>query len=148
MKYIRLTLVCTIRCVTQGNNLQTKIKSKLYFSGLFLHRIFLAFSAKTNFPHLNKAESSNESLAILYGIRTFSIFMIILDHKFGTFVGGAVSNFDYIEQVGLQFESFVFKLKNMNVLFSELQEYTRVLYFPRRLICRYLFRHKWIVGGI
>ncbi|XP_018579670.1 nose resistant to fluoxetine protein 6-like [Anoplophora glabripennis] len=64
----------------------------------FLHRIFLAFSAKTNFPQLNKAESSNESLSILYGIRTFSIFMIILDHRFGTFVGGAVSNVDYIEQ--------------------------------------------------
>ncbi|KAJ8925873.1 hypothetical protein NQ315_009725, partial [Exocentrus adspersus] len=64
----------------------------------FTCRLFLAFSAKQNFPDLNKCESSNKSLSILYGVKTFGMFMIILVHRFGTFVGGTVSNFDYVEE--------------------------------------------------
>lgn len=59
----------------------------------------MAFSARKNFSDLNKLEGSDRALSILYGIKTFSIFMIIIDHRFALFIGSIVSNVDYIEEV-------------------------------------------------
>ncbi|XP_023309731.1 nose resistant to fluoxetine protein 6-like [Anoplophora glabripennis] len=60
-------------------------------------KLFMAFSARKNFLDLNKLESSDKALSILYGIKTFSIFMIIIDHRFAYFIMSIVSNVDYIE---------------------------------------------------
>lgn len=60
----------------------------------------MAFSARKNFSDLNKLEGGGDrALSILYGIKTFSIFMIIIDHRFALFIGSIVSNVDYIEEV-------------------------------------------------
>lgn len=59
----------------------------------------MAFSARKNFLDLNKADESNPALNLLYGMRTLCIFMIIMDHRFGTYVSSALLNFDYIEKV-------------------------------------------------
>lgn len=59
----------------------------------------MAFSARRNFWDLPKAEESNPALRILYGTRTFCILMIIMDHRFGTYLSGPMINFDYIEKV-------------------------------------------------
>lgn len=59
----------------------------------------MAFSVRRNFLDLPKAEESNPALRILYGTRTFCILMIIMDHRFGTYLSGPIINFDYIEKV-------------------------------------------------
>lgn len=61
--------------------------------------MILAFSAKKNFLDLTKIDERNQALKILYGIKTFSILLIIMDHRFGTFVSSAIFNFDYVEKV-------------------------------------------------
>lgn len=60
----------------------------------------MAFSVRRNFLDLPKAEESNPALRILYGTRTFCILMIIMDHRFGTYLSQPMINFDYIEKVG------------------------------------------------
>lgn len=62
-------------------------------------RILLGFSARRNFIDLAKPDESNPALRPLYGPRTFSIFMIIVGHRFGTFTSGPVLNLDYVEKV-------------------------------------------------
>ncbi|CAH1163713.1 unnamed protein product [Phaedon cochleariae] len=60
-------------------------------------RMMMAFSARQNFNELNRADDSNPSLSILYGVRTVCILAIIMDHRFGTFISSAISNFNYLE---------------------------------------------------
>lgn len=64
-----------------------------------LNKLCLAFSVRKNFKDLPKADESNPALSVLYGLKTVSIFMIIMDHRFGTFLSGPIINTDYIERV-------------------------------------------------
>lgn len=64
-----------------------------------MYKLCIAFSVRRNFLDLPKAEESNPALHILYGTRTFCILMIIMDHRFGTYLSGPLINFDYIEKV-------------------------------------------------
>lgn len=64
-----------------------------------MYKLCMAFSMRRNFLDLPKAEESNPALRILYGTRTFCILMIIMDHRFGTYLSGPMFNFDYIEKV-------------------------------------------------
>ncbi|XP_060529412.1 nose resistant to fluoxetine protein 6-like [Cylas formicarius] len=60
-------------------------------------KLILAFSARRNFLEMSHTENSNPALNILYGLRTFSIMVVILDHRFGTFTSSALINFDFVE---------------------------------------------------
>ncbi|XP_050305781.1 nose resistant to fluoxetine protein 6-like [Anthonomus grandis grandis] len=61
-------------------------------------KLLLSFSARTNFWEMAQAETTNPDLSVLYGLRTISIMVIILDHRFGTFTSSALINFDYVEK--------------------------------------------------
>ncbi|XP_050499016.1 nose resistant to fluoxetine protein 6-like isoform X1 [Diabrotica virgifera virgifera] len=61
-------------------------------------KFIMAFSARKNFLELNRADESNPALSILYGMRTICIFLIIVDHRFGTFISSAILNFNFLEQ--------------------------------------------------
>ncbi|XP_044746794.1 nose resistant to fluoxetine protein 6-like [Coccinella septempunctata] len=75
----------------------------------FTQKMILAFSVKKNFLDLTKIDERNNALKILYGIKTFSILLIIMDHRFGTFVSSAIFNFDYVErQYRSPFACFIF----------------------------------------
>lgn len=69
------------------------------FSVTRCSKILTAFSARQNFLELTRADESNPSLRILYGVRTICILCIIMDHRFGTFLSSALLNFDYVETV-------------------------------------------------
>lgn len=62
-------------------------------------KFLLAFSARANFTEMSHLESSNPDLGVLNGLRTIAIFVIIMDHRFGTFTSSALINFNYVEQV-------------------------------------------------
>lgn len=62
-------------------------------------RLLVCFSLSRNFHDLPKSDDSNPALSVLYGLRTVAIFMIIMDHRFGTFVSSPILNHDFIEQV-------------------------------------------------
>lgn len=70
------------------------------------YKIFTAFSARQNFNELSRADESNPSLRILYGVRTICILCIIMDHRFGTFLSSSLFNFDYIEMVSINIKMF------------------------------------------
>ncbi|KAJ8954784.1 hypothetical protein NQ318_014895 [Aromia moschata] len=67
-------------------------------------KLIMAFSARENFLDLTRADESNPSLSILYGVRTIAILAIIMDHRFGTFISSALLNFNYVE---LQYRSSI-----------------------------------------
>lgn len=60
--------------------------------------IWKAFSIPENFADLSKSESGRPELSIFYGVRTFCIMMIIMDHRFGTYLSGPLNNFDFVEK--------------------------------------------------
>lgn len=62
-------------------------------------RLILAFSATRNFADLPKRDDSNPAVSILYGMRTFCILMIIVDHRCGTFISTPVFNREFVEGV-------------------------------------------------
>ncbi|KAK9880602.1 hypothetical protein WA026_011841 [Henosepilachna vigintioctopunctata] len=64
----------------------------------FTQKALLAFSVRNNFLDLTKIDERNKALKILYGIKTCSILLIIMDHRFGTYVSSAILNFDYVEK--------------------------------------------------
>ncbi|KAJ8954783.1 hypothetical protein NQ318_014894 [Aromia moschata] len=99
---ILILIVFTSTCWEYNNNYDKTEQRTLPY------RIFLSFSARRNFHDLNKSESQDQALSNLYGIRTYAIFMIIMDHRFGIFTGSS-SNFDYIEQLYRNiFVSYIF----------------------------------------
>lgn len=69
------------------------------FTEALSYKLCMAFSVRKNFMDLPRAEESNPALSILYGVRTFCILMIIMDHRFGTYISGPMMNFDFIEKV-------------------------------------------------
>ncbi|XP_022913044.1 nose resistant to fluoxetine protein 6-like [Onthophagus taurus] len=93
--FLFLVIVATMYDTKLENELTEKEKS--HYQKNVLHRIIMGFSARRNFLEMTKAEDSNKALKSLYGLRTTSIFMIIMGHRFGTFTSGPVINFDYIE---------------------------------------------------
>ncbi|XP_060529431.1 nose resistant to fluoxetine protein 6-like isoform X2 [Cylas formicarius] len=62
-----------------------------------LQKLALSFSLKNNFAKLTRNEDSNSALQILYGMRVFCILMIIIDHRFGTFLSSGILNFNTVE---------------------------------------------------
>lgn len=60
--------------------------------------IWKAFSIPENFADLSRSETGRPELSIFYGIRTFCIMMIIMDHRFGTYLSGPLNNFDFVEK--------------------------------------------------
>lgn len=72
---------------------------KFLFSDTLAFKLILAFSARKNFNELTRADDSNPALSLLYGMRTIAIFMIIMDHRFGTYISGPSLNYDFIEEV-------------------------------------------------
>lgn len=85
-----------------------------------MYKLCMAFSVRRNFLDLPKAEESNPALRILYGTRTFCILMIIMDHRFGTYLSGPMINFDYIEKVKktVPINSLIFCLLDKESLIS------------------------------
>ncbi|XP_066262600.1 nose resistant to fluoxetine protein 6-like [Euwallacea similis] len=61
-------------------------------------KLLLSFSARANFTEMTHMETTNPDLNILYGLRTISILVIIMDHRFGVFTSSALMNFNYVEQ--------------------------------------------------
>lgn len=59
----------------------------------------LCFSAKENFNDLTKAESSNEALRVIYGLRVFMIFFIVLGHSYNNILAGSIFSMEGVEQV-------------------------------------------------
>ncbi|KAL3287100.1 hypothetical protein HHI36_001584 [Cryptolaemus montrouzieri] len=85
-----------------------KFESK-HDKSTFTEKMLLAFSVKKNFVDLTKIDERNNALKILYGIKTFSILLIIMDHRFGTTVSSAIFNFDFVErQYRSPFACFIF----------------------------------------
>ncbi|XP_074042229.1 nose resistant to fluoxetine protein 6 isoform X3 [Leptinotarsa decemlineata] len=60
-------------------------------------KLIMAFSARENFNEMNVADNSNPALSILYGVRTLCILLIIVFHRFGTFISSAIMNFNHLE---------------------------------------------------
>lgn len=90
---ILLVLLSTIYDYCQPEEITKKPNEKALYN-----RLGLVFSIRKNFMDLSKAEESNSALSILYGMKTISIIVIIMDHRFGTFLTGPIINYDYIEQ--------------------------------------------------
>lgn len=74
----------------------------IFLEAHFAKKLLLSFSIKKNFKKLPHANDSCPPLKILYGVRVFSICMIIMDHRFGTYLSSAVMNFNLVEEVRLQ----------------------------------------------
>ncbi|XP_066262738.1 nose resistant to fluoxetine protein 6-like [Euwallacea similis] len=68
-----------------------------------LRNLLVAFSVTKNYSKLERSEDSNPALEVLYGMRVICIFMIITDHRFGTFLSSGILNFDTVEE---QYRSF------------------------------------------
>ncbi|KAJ8979723.1 hypothetical protein NQ317_015547 [Molorchus minor] len=81
-------------------------------------KLIMAFSARRNFHDLNRADDSNQSLSILYGVRTLSILAIIMDHRFGTFISSALMNFNFVESVGKLTPVYAFVIFYYATLFN------------------------------
>ncbi|KAH1014684.1 hypothetical protein HUJ05_012526 [Dendroctonus ponderosae] len=79
----------------QANNKQSEEKAKKKTRN---QKFLLAFSARANFTEMSHMETSNPDLGVLNGLRTIAIFVIIIDHRFGTFTSSALINFNYVEQ--------------------------------------------------
>lgn len=70
-------------------------------------KLLLTFSARANFTEMSHMETTNPYLNVLYGLRTISILVIIMDHRFGTFTSSALINFNYVEQVSIHYRSTI-----------------------------------------
>ncbi|CAG9764783.1 unnamed protein product [Ceutorhynchus assimilis] len=92
--FILLVLLSTVYDYQVNNKENADEKAKKKSTS---QKMFLAFSARSNFTEMTQLETSNNDLNILYGLRTISILVIIMDHRFGTFTSSALINFDYVE---------------------------------------------------
>ncbi|KAL1514039.1 hypothetical protein ABEB36_003363 [Hypothenemus hampei] len=79
--------------ITNQTKSDEKVKKKT-----LTEKMILSFSARANFTEMAHKETTNSDLNILYGLRTISILVIIMDHRFGTFTSSALVNFNYVER--------------------------------------------------
>ncbi|KAK9736786.1 Nose resistant-to-fluoxetine protein, N-terminal domain [Popillia japonica] len=108
-------------------------------------RRLLVFSAYQNFISLAKHDDTNPALTPLYGLRTISIFMIVVGHKFALYASASVLNFDYIEEqyrstmakLGLRTDLYVdsfFVLSGLLLTYSVMVQYKKKIIHPKFLI--------------
>lgn len=63
-------------------------------------KLLTAFSARKNGSELLQENEGSGPLKIFYGVRTFCMMMIIVDHRFATYTAGPMINLEFLEGVG------------------------------------------------
>lgn len=86
------------------------------------YKLLTAFSLRKNGNELLQENEGSGPLKIFYGVRTFCMVMIILDHRFATYTAGPMINTDFLEKVPS-------KPTNHQVLIFNLQEYRSTHFF-------------------
>ncbi|KAF2894965.1 hypothetical protein ILUMI_11198 [Ignelater luminosus] len=121
-------------CLTEEVKSEKKAQKKS-----LTKNICISFSARKNFLDLARADESNSALSILYGMKTFCIFMIIMDHRFGTVLSGPIINFDYVErEYRSEYAAFIFHgdlfVDSFFVLSGLLVTYCLLVQFEKKII--------------